>query len=201
MAERAGSPTSEAGDLRVARRRCPTFDPGNLLGLVFAGLVIVAVVVLVRYGLFDRGAPEGPAILSREAPDFTIDLFGGGTFTLSERRSQPVVVSIWASWCPYCRDELPTFEKVWRHYQERGVVFVGVNVRDNDENATAVLETFDVTYPNGPDRGDEIYEAYQVTGVPEVFFIDRDGIVVRKFIGPVTEVQLTTLVEDLLGEE
>jgi len=201
MGELASSPTSEVSDLEVARRRRPTFDANNLLGLAFAGLIIVAVVILVRYGLFDRGAPEGPAILSKEAPDFTLDLFGGGTFTLSERSNQPVLVSIWASWCPYCRDELPTFEKVWRDYRERGVAFVGVNVRDNDHDATAVLETFDVSYPNGPDRGDEIYEAYEVTGVPEVFFIDRDGIVVRKFIGPVTEVQLMTFIDELLREE
>jgi cytochrome c biogenesis protein CcmG/thiol:disulfide interchange protein DsbE len=201
MGRLANSPTSEAGDLGGAQRRRPAFNGSNLLGLAFASLVILAMVVLVRYGLFDRGTPEGPGILSKEAPDFTLDLFGGGTFTLSEMRNQPVVVSIWASWCPYCRDELPTFEKVWQDYQERGAAFVGVNVRDNDEDATAVLEAFDVNYPNGPDRGDEVYESYEITGVPEVFFIDRDGIVVRKFIGPVTEAQLTSSIEDLLGEE
>ena len=201
MAQQAESRVATVDDLPSAEERRSAFDFGNLLGLAFAGFVVVGVVILVTYGLFDKSAPAGPTILSKQAPDFSIDLFGGGSLTLSDMEGQPVIVNIWASWCPICRRDMLTFEKVWREYQEQGIVFVGVNVKDNDEDATALLEALSITYPNGADRGEEIYEAYEATGVPETFFIDRDGIVVGKFIGPVTEVQLTTLAEDLLREE
>ena len=171
------------------------------LPISFAAFVVVALVILVTYGLLGKSAPAGPALLFREAPDFTIDLFDGGTFTLSDMQGQPVVVNIWASWCAPCRREMPAFEKVWRDYQDRGVVFVGVNYQDSHEDATAFLKELDITYINGADRGDEVYEAYEATGIPETFFIDQDGIIVRKFIGSLSEAQLSSFVEDLLREE
>ncbi len=187
--------------LTTAEEREPEFDFGNLLGVAFAAFVVAALVILVTYGLLGKSAPAGPALLYKEAPDFTIELFGGGSFTLSEMRGEPVVVNIWASWCKPCRAEMPAFENVWRQYKDRGVVFVGVDYQDNEEDATAFLEELDITYMNGPDVGDNIYEEYEATGVPETFFIDRNGIIVRKFIGDLSEAQLATFVEDLLREE
>jgi cytochrome c biogenesis protein CcmG/thiol:disulfide interchange protein DsbE len=139
----------------------------------------------------------GAASLNREAPDFTLNLFGGGTFTLSENHGQPVVMSIWASWCDSCRQEAADVEEVWRSFQDQGVIFVGVNVMDSRGDAEAFLEEFEITYPNGPDESD-IYLYYGATGTPETFFINRDGVIVQKFMGPISAEQLSASVEDLL---
>jgi cytochrome c biogenesis protein CcmG/thiol:disulfide interchange protein DsbE len=88
-------------------------------------------------------------------------------------------------------------EQGWRSYRDQGVTFVGVNVMDTRGDAEAFLEEFDITYPNGPDEGD-IYFDYGTTGVPETFFINRDGVIVVKFFGPLSPEQLSALVEELL---
>ncbi len=169
------------------------------LGFAFIALVLVAALVsLLAFGLVNEDEGEmGTASLNREAPDFTLNLFDGGTFTLSEYRGQPVVMNIWASWCQSCRQEAADVEEGWRSFQDQGVVFVGVNVMDSRDGAEAFLEQFDVTYPNGPDESD-IYLQYGATGTPETFFIDRDGVIVQKFMGPVSAERLSALVEELL---
>ena len=185
--ERAASPgKSPAGSL------------GRMLSLGFVGVVVLALVLMLGYGLAGKQGNTGNSLLAHEAPDFTLELFDGNTLTLSGLRGQPVVVNFWASWCPPCREEAADVERVWRDYQDRGVVFVGVNVSDARQDALDYIEEFDITYSNGPDSGKEAYDAYGVTGFPETFFVNSQGIVVRKFVGPVDQQTLAAFVEDLL---
>jgi cytochrome c biogenesis protein CcmG/thiol:disulfide interchange protein DsbE len=168
------------------------------LGLALVALAVAALVSLLAFGLLNEGeSGMGAASLNREAPDFTLNLFGGGTFTLSENRGQPVVMNIWASWCDSCRQEAADMEQDWRSFRDQGVIFVGVNVMDSRGDAEAFLEQFDITYPNGPDESD-IYFQYGAMGTPETFFIDRDGVIVQKFMGPLKAEQLSASVEELL---
>jgi cytochrome c biogenesis protein CcmG/thiol:disulfide interchange protein DsbE len=169
-------------------------------GVVFAfvALVVAALVGLLAFGLLNKGEEgSGSSMLNREAPDFALSLFNGGTFTLSENRNQPVVMNIWASWCEPCWEEASVLEGSWRSFRDQGVIFVGVNVMDSRGDAEAFLKQFDVTYPNGPDESD-IYLRYRATGTPETFFIDRDGVIVERFMGPLDADHLSTSVEDLL---
>ena len=169
-------------------------------GLSFAlvAFVLAAFVGLLAFGLINEDdSTTGAASLNREAPDFTLALFDGGTFTLSENGGQPVVMNIWASWCQSCRQEAADMERVWRSFRDQGVIFVGVNVMDSRADAEVFLEQFDVTYPNGPDESD-IYFRYGATGTPETFFIDRDGVLVQRFMGPLTAEQVSASVEELL---
>ena len=187
------APVSQEASLRPGRGRW-------MGGLVFAfvALVVAALLSLLAFGLLNEGEGQmGAAQLNQQAPDFTLNLFDGGAFTLSENRGQPVVMNIWASWCQSCRQEAADVEEGWRAFRDQGVVFVGVNVMDSRADAEAFLKQFDVTYPNGPDESD-IYLRYGATGTPETFFIDRDGVIVQKFMGPLTAEQLSALVEDLL---
>jgi cytochrome c biogenesis protein CcmG/thiol:disulfide interchange protein DsbE len=168
------------------------------VAFAFVALVVAALVSLLAFGLLNKGEEgSGSSMLNREAPDFTLNLFGGGTFTLSENRGQPVVMNIWASWCEPCWEEASVLEEGWRSYRDQGVIFVGVNVMDSRGDAEAFLKQFDVTYPNGPDESD-IYFQYRATGTPETFFIDRDGVIVQKFMGPLDAEQLSASVEELL---
>lgn len=177
--------------------------------LVFGGalVVIVALLGLLAVGL--RRAGGGPEI-GKPAPDFTLQLYDGGELTLSDLRGQVVVVNFWASWCDPCRDEAPALERVWRDYKDRGVVFIGVDYVDVESSARSYLAEFDTTYPNGLDKGQRISHAYRIRGVPETFFIDKDGdiapIIVSgtpqvKKISPITELELRSLLDRLLAQE
>ncbi len=177
--------------------------------LVFGGalLVIVALLGLLAVGL--RRAGGGPE-LGQPAPDFSLELYDGGELTLSDLRGKVVVINFWASWCDPCRDEAPALERVWREYKDRGVVFIGVDYVDVESAARAYLAEFDITYPNGLDKGQRISRAYRIRGVPETFFVDKEGniapIVVNgqlqtRKISPITEAELRSVLDRLLAEE
>ena len=180
--------------LRKARSR----GWGRWIALAVGVVLLLVVVAPLAYGLFSgRGDASGAILLRRSAPDFTLNLFRGGTFALSEARGSPVVVNFWSSWCSSCREEAPYLEQAWRQYRDRGVVFVGVNIWDEREDALRFLDEFNITYPNGPDEA-SIFVAYGATGVPETFFINADGMIVYRYVGPLSPQRLSDLVGDIL---
>lgn len=116
------------------------------------------------------------------APDFSLGLFDGSTFTLSQTLStgKPVVVNFWASWCGPCADEASALQDAARRYGDR-VTFVGVNVQDVDSDAQAFLQRYGVTYANGAKDAGAISVKYGMRGVPETYFIAPNGQLVRKW--------------------
>jgi cytochrome c biogenesis protein CcmG/thiol:disulfide interchange protein DsbE len=128
---------------------------------------------------------QGPVRVGSPAPDFTLTTFDGRPITLSDLRGKVVLVNFWASWCKPCEQEAADLESAWRFYAPRGdVVFLGVDWTDTEKNALAYLERFDITYPNGPDLGTRISQAYRTTGVPETYIIDKDGVLAFYKLSP-----------------
>ncbi len=164
-------------------------------------LVIAGFAALLAAGLsMDEpltGA-SGAARVSRPANDFTLPLFSGGEITLSSLKGDPVVINFWASWCDPCRDEAPALEKAWQLYRDRGVTFIGVDLQDTEEAALAFIEEFGITYPNGPDLNGRIMIDYGVGGIPVTFFVDREGMIASRWVGPVDENMLVERIEELL---
>ena len=104
--------------------------------------------------------------------------------TLEDLRGRVVVLNFWASWCiPACYDEAPTLERTWQAYKDKGVIVVGVNVQDTEEPARKFLARFGHSFPNAPDPKGHVAVDYGVYGVPETFFIGRDGKIVDKILG------------------
>ena len=165
------------------------------IGLIIAFAVILALLGLLAWGL---GKVQAGPRESGMAPDFTITGFDGRTVTLSELRGQVVIVNFWASWCPPCREEAAYLEETWRKYEGKGVVFIGVDWVDTEKEALAYIDEFDITYPNGPDLGTRISQAYRIKGVPETYIIDQNGQLVGTKIGPTTQAELQSLIDPLL---
>lgn len=140
-------------------------------------------------------------LVGHSAPDFTLTPWkslSGQSIRLSALKGNLVVLNIWASWCDPCKQEAPTFEAAWRKYQARGVLFLGVNDRDRQQAAQQFLQTYSITYPNGPDPSEEISAAYGVNGIPTTIFIDRSGIVARTILGPIDAATLEAEIQQLL---
>jgi len=166
------------------------------------GRLAVVVLILAFLGLMAWGlvrAATGQRS-SGMAPDFTLTTFQGDKITLSELRGQVVVINIWASWCTTCREEAAYLEQTWRKYRDRGVMFIGVDYVDTEPDALAYIAEFDITYPNGPDIGSRISQAYHMRGVPETYFVDRRGQLQGVHIGPLQPPQLDQKIEKLLAE-
>jgi cytochrome c biogenesis protein CcmG/thiol:disulfide interchange protein DsbE len=173
----------------------PTPRRGFSVGSVvlIMGFVLVAIVVGMQLAWQNQTQPtSGPA------PDFSLTTFDSDTFHLSEQRGKIVVINFWASWCVECRAEAPILQSVWERYRDQGVVLVGVAYLDSDQGSRAYIQEFGITYPNGPDMGTRISDAYRITGVPETFVVDQKGNVVETIIGPIREGQLDAILDRIL---
>lgn len=185
------------------------FSPQNQRQWVILSISILAIGVLwtfySRIPTSDTQMGQMPAS-PREgfsAPDFALDLLGGGQVTLSELHGKPVVVNVWASWCGPCRAEMPAMEKVYQTYKELGLVVIGLNTtyQDSETDAAAFVKEFGLTFPIALDRNGAVSRRYLVTGLPSTFFIDRKGIVHSVVVGgPMSETLIQTKVEALLKD-
>ena len=162
-------------------------------------LAVVGLLGLMAWGLAHK-APvtslSGFARVQQPAPDFTLQVFDESELVLSQLRGRPVVINFWASWCPPCREEALDLERAWRVYQD-DVLFIGLDILDREEKARAYLKEFGITYPNGQDADSKITVEYGVIGLPVTFFVSREGIVERRWVGTIDERTLFTWVEEL----
>ena len=155
-----------------------------LLTGVFVGVVVAGLLVAWLLGKLG-GATEGDL-----ASNFTVELFDGGSFTLSEHLEddgRPLVLNLWASWCPPCRTEMPEISA----YADANpdIAVLGVAVEDRWEDALGFANEIQVSYLLG--FGDDQFRAaYPSFGLPATFFINPDGTIAKVINGIVTEESL-----------
>jgi cytochrome c biogenesis protein CcmG/thiol:disulfide interchange protein DsbE len=175
-------------------------SPGKRILLILGGIVLVGWVLVMVVNL---SSFESTALQGRKAPDFSLalfDQFEQDQVVLSELRGQVVVINFWASWCVECYKEAALLEQAWQDYEDQGVVFVGVDYLDTEKEALAYMLQYGITYPSGPDLGSKISKHYGITGVPETFFIDKDGNIAHVQIGPIEKEQLYSLLDKLTAQ-
>ncbi|MGB9776209.1 MAG: cytochrome c-type biogenesis CcmF C-terminal domain-containing protein, partial [Anaerolineae bacterium] len=171
----------------------------NTLGLLAGVAVLIAAgVAMWGPGHGATAQPSGRPLPGQPAPDFTLTLLDGSSFSLSNQRERIVVLNFWATWCPPCEEEAPELQAVWEEYRERGVTFVGIAYKDEEAAVRDFLTGHGITYPVGLDPTGRIADLYGITGVPETFIVDTDGKVARFYIGPVTADQLRAVLDGLV---
>ena len=185
--------------------------PFGRRSLVIAAVAVpvLAFLAILAWASFTSGPARGGLAVNdniveldadgEAAPDFSLNLMGGGSIDSQELRGRVVMLDFWASWCPPCREEAPVLAQVYADYRDRGVEFVGVNLWDNAGDADIFVQQQGHEYPNGVDDGGKIAISYGVRGIPEKFFIDREGSIVRKFSGPMTADRLRMILESMLA--
>ena len=128
----------------------------------------------------------------------------GSALSLSDLRGDVVVVNVWGSWCPPCREEAPMLAKLSRRYTDQGVSFVGINVRDNRAAALAFEDNYGIRYPSIEDgTGRAVLALNQyipVNAVPATLVLDRQGRVAARVLGAVREATLRALLTTVLAE-
>ncbi|HLA98871.1 MAG TPA: TlpA disulfide reductase family protein [Anaerolineales bacterium] len=166
--------------------------------LVWTGLL--ALLVILALGLLRTEL--GPVAIGQRVPDFTLTTFAGEQIRLADLRGKVVVLNFWASWCKPCEQEAADLEAAWRYYQPRGdVIFLGVDYVDTEPEALAYLQKFDITYPNGPDLGTRISQAFRIKGVPETYIIDQEQVLRNIQISPFSSLSdIKSRVDPLLNQ-
>ncbi|HMB25530.1 MAG: TlpA family protein disulfide reductase [Chloroflexota bacterium] len=171
-------------------------------------VLLIGLLATVALGL--NRAQEGNVQPGAAIQDFTFTLFEGYEYngqnqiTLSDLRGKVVVVNFWASWCKPCEQEAAELEAAWQEYEPTGqVVFIGADYVDTPKEANVYLKKFNITYPNGEDRDLQhsrpLSDYFRISGVPETYFIDREGVLRYVQIGPFTSVeQIRAQIDSLL---
>lgn len=120
------------------------------------------------------------------APDFTLETPGGELVRLSDFRGQVVVLNFWATWCVPCRAEMPEFQALWEAHQSEGdLTVLAVNWRDPADSVESFIDEFGLTFPVTLDATGEVLDKYGLLGLPGTFFIDADGVLQSRVLGPV----------------
>jgi cytochrome c biogenesis protein CcmG/thiol:disulfide interchange protein DsbE len=162
-----------------------------LPGLAFVALLAIAVV-----------RTQGPLEIGQEAPVFSAPLLqSDGEFALTDVRGKPAVLNFWASWCAPCQDEAPMLKRAERLYGD-DVAIIGVNTRDSRSGALEFVEDYEIrALTHVVDEGQRLYDDYGLTGQPETFFLDADGMVVEHVNGPLSADTLFSLLDTLVGRD
>ena len=151
-----------------------------------AFLAVLGVVGLLTFGLLSKGSAR--VAVGDPVPDRELPVLGGeGQGKIADYRGRWVLVNLWASWCPPCREEAPVLERFSRRYRGRDTTVLGINVQDNSDDALAFLSEFQASYPQLRSIGDERSDAFGSNGVPENFLVDPSGHLALIVPGPVDE--------------
>lgn len=133
-------------------------------------------------------------------PDVTLDCLGPGPgVTLSQLRGTPMVVNVWASWCPPCAQEMPYVESVRRH-THGSVRFLGIDLLDRSGSALAAVKRLGMHFPSVQDPDGSVRSSLKVPGPPVTLLVDAQGRVVHRHVGQLSSAaELRGLVHRYLG--
>jgi len=156
--------------------------PGMCTGRVRAAVGTALLTALVAC---DSTATADFAPLQRgdQVPAYGAATLAGDSLALEALAGRPVMLNIWATWCPPCREEMPALQTLHDRYDARGLAVVAVSLDASGADAAAFAEELGLTMRMLHDPASRVTRAFRTTGVPETFLIGADGRVVRRWIG------------------
>ncbi len=181
----------------------------------YKNMIIVFIFLgLISWGFLDRGDREDKnenTSITKEntdvglaignlAPDFEIEMLDGTLVRLSDFRGKTVFLNFWATWCPPCRAETPHMQDFYEKYNDKNVTFLAVNITTRERNIGAVnefVDEFRVTFPVLLDKDGQIERMYQAYVTPTMYFINAEGIIQQKIIGPMSHERMESMLRNM----
>lgn len=166
--------------------------------------LIYAVVLLAIFAALGCSKREAPAVEGNPAPDFTLNDLSGQPAQLSSLKGKVVLLNFWATWCPPCREEIPSMVKLNQAMQGKPFQMLAVSI---DEGGKDAVEKFykqaGVSLPTLLDTDGKVSRLYGTTGVPETFVIDSKGVILKKIIGPLdwSSKEVLTALEEIMARK
>jgi peroxiredoxin len=132
------------------------------------------------------------------APDFTISTLNGEIVSLSDYRGKPVILNMWATWCTPCRAEMPEMQNFYdKHKDEVHIVAVNLTANDSVESVKEFVNDYGITFPILLDTNNFVGVSYRVLSIPSTWFLDKNGIVYKRHVGPMDEAFMENVVGNL----
>ena len=117
------------------------------------------------------------------APDFSLKDIDGEIHTLSMYKGKVVVVNFWATWCPPCREELPSMQRAWKKFQDNGIVMLAIDIGEDEDTIFEFTADYLVDFPLLMDLDSSVIKQWPVRGLPTTFVVDPDGRLAYRAIG------------------
>jgi len=169
---------------------------------IIAGVVVIVVLVLVYYTEGEvRGPNAGltPAMLAgAPAASFDIKRVDGTGDSLAQHHGKLVLVNLWATWCPPCREEMPALDRLYREYRSRGLIVLGIDQGESAKVAETYARERGVTFPILVDEQQQYGRAYAAAGIPTSVLVDRSGRILKGVDGEMSFDQMRAMVAPAL---
>lgn len=137
-----------------------------------------------------------------KAPTFSLKNLKGDEVNLENLKGKIVFVNFWATWCPPCRDEMPSMEKLYTKFKDKDFIMLAVNLREKPKKVRSFKEEYGLSFTILLDTDGSVSKRYGVRAIPATFLIDREGYLIGRAIGARdwASTQAIALVDQLVNE-
>ncbi len=185
----------------MTRRRRSSYTSRSLPRSPIVWAIATIVLTMLMIGALGfSGIGNRSVARAGSTADFTLSDFSNKPVHLSDYRGQPVLVNLWASWCPPCRAEMPDLINFYNAHHDRGLVLLAVNSTDNRDSAQQFIREKAMPFPVLFDPGGDVERLFGVDGLPSTFLIDSTGTVRFSWTGQISPAVLDQRVAPLLSQ-
>jgi peroxiredoxin len=172
------------------------------LVLIGAGLIILGL-LLTRVLTTQTPSAEYsvvPSAVNFPAPQLVLNDLNGNKVNIADHRQQIVMINNWATWCPPCKDEMPTLAKYYKAHSDQGFMLFGIEAGDAKKDVASFVDDYAITFPVLLDPNTASLSAFHNDSLPSSYVIDHDGNVILAWTGPISREMLEKYVTPLLEQ-
>lgn len=197
----------ETGIIYPMEQETTTTPPGRILALMLVGFGLLALGIsfmLLKSQTVTAGSSIDfstvPVQVDYPAPELNLTTLGGEPVALSDYLGNVVLVNLWATWCPPCREEMPTLQTFYEKYKSEGFVLIAIDQGETLPQVNPFVLEFKLTFPIWLDHSSEAGRAFETMNLPSSYVIDRNGQVRLMWIGGISKKNLEKYVPDVIKE-
>lgn len=177
----------------------------RIIAMVMVGLGLLATGAMFVLLLEQRDASAQdfstvPAKVNFPAPDLNLPDLSGKQVSLSDYRGSVVLVNLWATWCPPCREEMPTLQTFYEKYKDDGFVLIAIDQEETSDVVQPFVDEFGLSFPVWLDLDYLAQKEFHTSNLPSSYVVDRDGVVRLMWIGGISKKNLEKYVPDVILE-
>ena len=186
------------------------FSPANIISLILIVGLIVVIVYILAYGLSNSSGNRGAFGINETYNKIDIDKVPVAEFTITDLSGDKskldissngktvTMVDFWNSWCQQCIQEAEELEQSYKNLSDKNIQFIGVAIWDDQNAIKSHIKEYDISYHNVIDEEGKVAIEFGVTGIPEKYFINSNGEIILKILGPTTSEQLESVISDII---